>query len=114
MPLQIKNDPVTLNKINAISNQKTFNYTIDYIKKFTGTYTLTAFNLDMKLEMRDAKLWAIVPGQADSELLPISENVFTVKGQQGYAITFEMSKDKPKGFTSVQPNGTFEAVFKSK
>lgn len=112
--LEIKNDPSTLGKLNALINKKTFTYSTDYLKKFSGTYTLVAFNLDMKLEIRDDKLWAIVPGQADSEFLPISENVFTVKGQQGYTITFEIKGEKPKSFTSVQPNGTFEAVFKTK
>ena len=68
----------------------------------------------MKLEIRNDKLLAIVPGQADSELIPISENVFTVREQQGYTITFQMNGEMPKGFTSVQPNGTFEAVFKNK
>jgi hypothetical protein len=112
--LQIKNDASTLAKLNAINKEKTFNYSIDYLKLYTGVYTLVAFNLDMKLEIRDGNLWAIVPGQPDSEILPLSENVFTIKGQQGYTITFEMNGDQPKGFTSVQPNGTFEGVFKSK
>ena len=112
--LQINNNASTLGKLNAITPSKAFQVTIDYLKRYTGIYTLVAFNLDMKLEIREDKLIAIVPGQADSELLPISENAFTVKGQQGYTITFQMKDKKPKGFTSVQPNGTFEAVFKHK
>ena len=62
--------------------------------------------------MRGAKLWAKVSGEEDDELQVVSENVFTVKGKQGYAITFEMDGNKPKGFTSVQPNGAFKAVLK--
>ena len=68
----------------------------------------------MRLEIRDGKIFAIVPGDEESEFLPISENVFTVKGKQGYTITFQMDGNKPKGFTSVQPNGIFKAIFKNK
>ena len=107
-------DASTLGKLNAITQSKTLNSSIDDLQRYTGVYTLVAFNLDIKLEIRDGKLLAIVPGQADSEFLSISENVFTVKDQKGYTITFQMEGNKPKGFTSVQPNGTFEAVFKNK
>lgn len=112
--LQINNNPSTLGKLNAITSSNAFQVTIDYLKRYTGIYTLVAFNLDMKLETREDKLMAIVHGQPDGELLPISQNVFTVKGQQGYIITFQIKGENPKGFTSVQPNGTFEAVFKHK
>lgn len=112
--LQINNNALTLGKLNAITQSKTFHFSVDDLKRYTGLYTLVAFNLDMKLEIRGDKLWAVVPGQEDSELLPISENVFTVKGQQGYTITFQMAGDKPKEFTSVQPNGTFKAIFKNR
>lgn len=112
--LEINNDASTLGKLNLISSAKTFHFSVDYLKRFAGVYTLTAFNLDMKLEIRDDKLIAIVPGQDDSELLPISENVFTVKGHFGYTITFLVKDEKPEGFTSVQPNGIFEARYKSK
>lgn len=112
--LQVNKDASTLGKLNAITQSKTLNSSIDDLQRYTGVYTLVAFNLDIKLEIRDGKLLAIVPGQADSEFLSISENVFTVKDQKGYTITFQMEGNKPKGFTSVQPNGTFEAVFKNK
>ena len=112
--LQINNNASTLGKLKAITPSKAFHFTIDYLKRYTGIYILVAFNIDMKLEIRNDKLLAIVPGQADSELIPISENVFTVREQQGYTITFQMNGEMPKGFTSVQPNGTFEAVFKNK
>jgi hypothetical protein len=111
--LQIKNDASTLAKLNAINKEKTFNYSIDYLKKFAGTYTLVEFNIDMHLIIKDGKLLAIVPGQPDSEFLPTSENVFSIKGKQGYSITFEMVHGKPTGFTSVQPNGTFQAIYKN-
>lgn len=112
--LQINNDASTLGKLNTITQLKTTNSFIADLQKYTGVYTLVDFNLDMRLEIRDGKLFAIVPGDEESELLPISENVFTVKGKQGYTITFQMDGNKPKGFTSVQPNGIFKAIFKNK
>lgn len=112
--LQKKDNALTTAKLNALTHEKPVQYSIAALQKYTGVYTLVAFNLDMKVQIRDGKLFAIVPGQADSEFLPIANNVFTVKGKQGYTITFQMNGETPKGFTSVQPNGTFEAVFKNK
>lgn len=110
--LQINNSESTLGKLNKISKSDKNGFTIEYLQRYAGVYTLIDFNLDMKLEMRNDRLWAIVPGIEDSEFLPISENIFTVKGQHGYTITFKMEDNKPIGFTSVQPNGTFEAISK--
>lgn len=111
--LEIKSEASTLSKLNAINKSQNFNYSVDYLKKFAGTYTLVAFNIDMNLIIKDGKLLATVPGQADSEFVPTSENVFSVKGKQGYTITFELLNGKTKGFTSVQPNGTFQAIYKN-
>lgn len=65
-------------------------------------------------EIRDNKLFAKVPGQKDDEFEFQSEHIFTVKGKQGYRVTFQMDGDNPKGFTSLQPNGTFKATFKNR
>lgn len=112
--LLIKKDSTILNKLNALTNSKIITVSINDLQKYAGTYTLVDFQLDMVLEIRNGKLLAVVPGQADEELQLISESVFTVKGKQGYTITFQMNGDKPKGFTSVQPNGTFKAVINTK
>jgi uncharacterized protein len=112
--LQINNDAVTQRKLEAISKQTTFILTPAELQKYTGNYLLEAYKITLVLEIRDNNLWAKVPGQDDSEFVPISENIFTVKSKQGYKITFEMSGSEPLSFTSVQPNGTFKAVFKNK
>lgn len=65
-------------------------------------------------EIRDNKLFAKVPGHKDDEFEFQSEHIFTVKGKQGYRVTFQMDGDNPKGFTSLQPNGTFKATFKNR
>ncbi|MBK7870576.1 MAG: alpha/beta hydrolase [Saprospiraceae bacterium] len=112
--LQIQSDATTLQKLNALANSNTSSISIIDLQKYAGTYTLVDFQLDIALVVRDGSLWAVVPGQADDEFQMLSKNIFTVKGKQGYTITFEMDDDMPKSFTSVQPNGTFEAVFKKK
>jgi predicted alpha/beta superfamily hydrolase len=101
-------------KLDALIVKKTTtNVNVD-LQKYAGTYTLETFQLDIVLAIRAGKLWAVVPGQEDDELQSITENVFTVKGKQGYTITFQMNGDKPLSFTSVQPNGTFKAVIKKR
>jgi predicted alpha/beta superfamily hydrolase len=112
--LQLKDDATTRSKLNALTNQGSYNITLTELQKYAGVYMLETYQISIKLEIRNGKLWSVVPGQADSELVPVSKDVFTVKGIQGYTITFGMDADKPLGFTSVQPNGTFKAVFKNK
>ena len=73
---------------------------------------METYNVSIILEIRDNKVWAKVPRQEDDEFQLLSENVFTIKGKQGYTITFRMDREKPKGFTWLQPTGTFQAVFK--
>ena len=112
--LQIKNNPETQRKLDALIKRETsVSETVD-LQKYAGVYILETYNIPIILEIRDAKLWAKVPGQEDEEFQMLSENVFIVKGKQGYTITFQMDGGKPKGFTSVQPNGTFKAVFRNK
>lgn len=101
-------------KLDALIGKEATTPTNTDLQKYAGTYTLETFQLDIALELRNGSLWVVVPGQADDEFHLISENVFTIKGKKGYTITFQMSGDKPKGFTSVQPDGTFKAVFKNK
>lgn len=84
------------------------------LQKFAGTYTLVDFQIDITLVVRDHSLWAVVPGQPDGAMVPLSENIFTMKDKTGYTITFEWENGQLKGFTSVQPNGTFKALFKKK
>lgn len=110
--LQVKDNPTTQIKLTALITKNTSTPATADLQKYAGVYMLEGFNISIKLEMRGTKLWSVVPGDRDSELQLLSENVFTVKGKQGYTITFQMDGNKPKGFTSVQPNGTFHAVFK--
>lgn len=112
MALKISNEALTQRKLNALTGQQSYNPGSEALKKYAGVYILETYKISIMLEIRDGKLWSKVPGQADSELVPISDNVFTVREKQGYLITFKMDGDQPIEFISVQPNGTFKAVFK--
>jgi len=112
--LKIKENAATQRKLYALTNKEIKSSTTVDLQKYAGVYILETYNIAIVLEFRDAKLFAKVSGQADDEFVYLSEHIFIVKGKQGYKVTFQMEGDKPKGFTSVQPNGTFNAVFKRK
>lgn len=109
--LTIKKDVAIEVKLNALSKQNTFKISPKELQKYTGTYSLDLLKINIILKVKEDKLWAIVPDQSDDEFVPLSKDVFTVKGKQGYTITFEMKDNKPISFTSVQPNGTFKASY---
>lgn len=112
--LGIQNNAGTQQKLERLISKKTVNYATVDLKKYAGVYVLEMYNISIILEVRNGSLWAKVPGQGDDEFQVLSENIFTLKNKQGYTITFQLDGDKPKGFTSVQPNGTFKALFKSR
>lgn len=111
--LQLHNSSNITRKIQSLSTQSSFQLTPQALKRYIGTYVLETYKIDIVLVLEDGKLISKVPGQADNEFVPISQDVFTVKGKQGYTITFSMNSDRPIHFISVQPNGTFKAVFKN-
>jgi len=112
--LQIKDNVETQKKLDILTTKQTTNSATVDLQKYEGVYVLETYNISIVLEIRDNKLIAKVPGQVDDEFQFQSDNVFTVKGKQGYKVTFQIDGDKPKGFTSVQPNGTFKATFKNR
>ncbi len=112
--LQIKDNTETRSKLNALINKGTIKSATVDLQKYAGVYVLETYNIFIILEIRDNKLFAKVPGQEDDEFEFQSEHIFSVKGKPGYKVTFEMKGDNPKGFTSVQPNGTFNATFKNR
>lgn len=111
--LSIKSDPLTLRKLNGLVKSDSFKLTPEELKKYQGIYTLETYKIDISIQVRDGKLLAKVPGQPEDEFVPLSKDIFTVKGKQGYTITFKMNDGKPLHFTSEQPNGIFKAVFKN-
>jgi predicted alpha/beta superfamily hydrolase len=106
--LLLKEDKSIRQRMFSLSNQG-IALTENELKYYVGQYVLENYNISITLELRDGKLMSKVPGQADSEFVPLSKDVFTVKDKQGYNITFSRENGLITGFTSVQPNGTFRA-----
>jgi predicted alpha/beta superfamily hydrolase len=109
--MALKQDTATTIKLNTLLKKHEFSISLQELEKYAGTYTLEKYNINIILKIKENKLWAMVPGQKDDEFLPVAKDIFTVKGKQGYTITFEMKDNKPVSFTSVQPNGTFKAIY---
>jgi uncharacterized protein len=95
---------------NEIKTPDAYTVTEKDLQKYTGNYLIQVYNIPVTLKLKNGALWSSVPGQEESEFVPVSKGVFTVKNKKGYQITFEMNGDTPVSFTSVQPNGTFKIV----
>lgn len=109
--LQIKDDKAVQQRLLTLTS-KGISLTESDLIQYVGQYILDDYKITIVLELKDGKLISKVPGQADSEFVPVSKDVFTVKDKQGYNITFHKTNDTITGFTSVQPNGIFKAMKK--
>jgi predicted alpha/beta superfamily hydrolase len=102
----------TKQKLDQLQGKATFSLTAKDLEKYVGAFEFEAISLTATTMIKENALWVSAPGQGDFELVPLSTNVFTIKGMQGYKIEFEMDGNKPVGLTSTQPNGTFKAHVK--
>lgn len=107
--LAIQENADTKRKLNELEGKETFKLTTEELQKYTGMFDIEGYSVAVTLQVKDGVLWASVPGQDDSQLIPLSPDTFTVKDKNGYTIRFEMDREKAVGFTSAQPNGTFKA-----
>jgi len=110
--LAIQNVAETKQKLDALEGKAAFTLTPQQLQQYTGDFEIENNKVTVTFFVKDNVLWAIVPGQDNSEMLPVSPNIFTVKNRSGYRVEFEMSGDKAVGFTSNQPNGIFKAHLK--
>jgi CubicO group peptidase (beta-lactamase class C family) len=82
---------------------------LEYYRQFTGPYEI--YGVVVEIAIRDRSLIAIIPGQPVFELIPVSENEFTVKSMSHYSVRFVKS---PDGIVDeallVLPYGAFGAV----
>lgn len=111
--LAIKNEAAVQHKLEAVLNTEKFTLSKNELQKYAGVYILETYKIEVELRIRGDKLWALVTGQEDDELAPLSKNIFNVKNKQGYIITFQMSGERAISFTAVQPNGIFKGILKS-
>jgi predicted alpha/beta superfamily hydrolase len=102
----------TKQKLDQLQGRSTFTLTAKELEKYVGAFEFEAISLTATISIKDNALWVAAPGQGEFELVPLSIDVFTIKGMSGYKIQFEMDGNKPIGLTSTQPNGTYKAHVK--
>jgi tetratricopeptide (TPR) repeat protein len=107
--LTIRDNAETKQKLNAPENKETYSLTEQELQQYAGVYDVEGYNVAATLQVKNGELWASVPGQDDSQLIPLSADTFTVKNKSGYTIHFERDGNKLTGFTSAQPDGVFKA-----
>lgn len=79
-----------------------------YLRQFTGAYELYGYVVEITI--RDRVLTAVIPGQPNYELVPVSENAFNVKSMTGSTVRFLMNKNnKVDEVLLIHPYGTFSA-----
>jgi uncharacterized protein len=110
--LAISDDASINSKLNLLQGREIFPVTEQELRKYEGLFNIEGFQVSATLQVKNGVLWAIVPGQADAQLIPVSPDTFTVKHASGYTISFEMEGGKAVSFTSVQPNGIFKAYLR--
>jgi predicted alpha/beta superfamily hydrolase len=102
----------TKQKLDQLQGKAAFTLTAKELEKYVGAFEFEVISLTATTNIKNNALWISAPGQGDFELVPLSPDIFTIKGLQGYKIQFEMDGNKPLGLTSTQPNGTFKAHVK--
>ena len=105
----ITKSPETRQKSDQLQGKTTFAVTAKELEKYVGAFEFENISLTATTTVKNNALWVSAPGQGEYEMVPLSQNVFTLKGMQGYTLKFEMDGDKPVSLTAIQPNGTFKA-----
>lgn len=81
------------------------------LTRYLGTYDLGG--KEVKINLKENNLVAILPGQPEYSLIPVKGHEFTIKGVKGYSVNFSTNDDgNISGFTMNQPNGSVKAVKK--
>lgn len=82
--------------------------TLSYLRQFIGCYEIYGYTVEVVL--RNEALYAIIPGEPVFELVPQSNNEFTVKSISGASVRFVMAPEGDvKEVLVIQPYGTFSA-----
>ncbi|MDN3205322.1 serine hydrolase [Algoriphagus sediminis] len=93
-PIEFKRTP----KENELS--------VDDLKKYEGAYLLMGVQ-EIKIYIKEEKLYAFVPGQPEYELVNIGEHEFNLKVLEGFKVKFEEKDGEIIAVSFIQPNGTF-------
>ncbi|MDX5337525.1 MAG: hypothetical protein LPK25_00760, partial [Cyclobacteriaceae bacterium] len=79
---------------------------VDDLKKYEGAYLLMGVQ-EVKIYIKEEKLYAFVPGQPEYELVNIGEHEFNLKVLEGFKVKFEEKNGEITAVSFIQPNGTF-------
>lgn len=107
--LAIQQLPQTQYKLGLMEGKNLYKPGEQELKMFEGVYDFDGLAVAATFWVKDGTLWAGVPGQEDSELVPLTPHVFTVKNKSGHTVAFEIRRNEAIGFTATQPNGLFKA-----
>jgi CubicO group peptidase (beta-lactamase class C family) len=81
---------------------------LGYFRQFLGIYEI--YNISVEITIRDRALVAIIPGQPIYELLPLSENEFSVKSMASYNVRFVKGVDEQVDeVLLILPYGSYSA-----
>jgi uncharacterized protein len=115
--LSMKDDAAIQYKLNSIlpkptsqPGQDSGSVSQTTLEQYVGNYMIEQYKIPVVIKLQSGALWAITPGQKDSELVPVSKNIFGIKNKPGYTLTFHLEGDRVRSFTSAQPNGIFEII----
>ena len=110
--LAITKSEETKQKIDQLQGKAIFTLSVKELEKYIGAFEFETISLSSITLIKDNALWVSAPGQGNFELAPLSPDIFSIKGLQGYKIQFEMDGNKLLGLTSIQPGGTYKAHVK--
>ncbi len=110
--LAVQENADTRRKMEEMQGKVVYALSAAELKNYTGEFEFEGISLTAMLAIKNDTLVASVPGEGDFVLVPVAPHTFSVRGMQGYTVKFTMEGDKPVGFTSTQPNGTYVAHVK--
>ncbi|WP_144602160.1 serine hydrolase [Algoriphagus algorifonticola] len=96
----------TLDPIEFKRTPKANELSVDDLKKYEGAYLLMGVQ-EVKVYIKEEKLYAFVPGQPEYELVNIGEHEFNLKVLEGFKVKFEEKDGEIIAVSFIQPNGTF-------
>ena len=104
IPFEVKVDDIVFKKQGSQGLSS-----LDYMRQFVGPYEIYGYTVEIVI--RNHALVAIVPGEPLYELVPVSQNEFTVKALTGYTVRFVLDgQGQVKEVLLIQPYGTFSAT----
>ncbi|HKL66793.1 MAG TPA: serine hydrolase [Bacteroidales bacterium] len=106
--VKVKMEP-TINPITFKRTPEIVEVEKETLEKYPGSYDLMGTEIKVYIK-DDDKLFVLVPGQPEYELLSTGNNKFSIKVLDGYSVEFVEGKDnKINALKFIQPNGIFTA-----